>query len=408
MGVLAAWESMRLAGMRQISSARSLNMAAHIAFVPIGIVTVLLGPLLPILSARWSLNYLQAGSLFTAQFLGSTAGVFISGILVSRWGFRFAINTGLLVMALGVGTLAFSSRPLGVICILCDGVGLGLAIPAINLFVAAVNPERRGAALSLLNFYWSVGAVACPFIVAVASRVDRIGWFLILLASFLALVFFGIAAVPSSFVEPVPVPLPSEKRSSAPPEYRNWQALGVLAALFFLYVGAENAFGGWIASYARSLRTSSPTLPVMTPSFFYAALMIGRWIAPTGLKRAGEIVIARAGLLIACVGMAGLLVSRTIPLVVISVAVAGLGLSAVYPITISRLSHEFGPAAARAGSIMFTMANFGGASLPWVVGYGSHEFHDLRVGMAVPLIAAVLMYVLYLGSNYSRPSESAG
>ena len=29
-----------------------------------------------------------------------------------------------------------------------------------------------------------------------------------------------------------------------------------LGALFFLYVGAENAFGGWIASYAKSLVAS--------------------------------------------------------------------------------------------------------------------------------------------------------
>jgi FHS family glucose/mannose:H+ symporter-like MFS transporter len=406
MDAFAAWESMRLSGMPRTSSARSFNLAAHASFVPIGIVTVLLGPLLPILSARWSLNYLQAGSLFTAQFLGSTAGVLISGIVVSRLGFRFAIRAGLLVMALGVGALAFSSGPLGLICILCNGVGLGLAIPAVNLLVAAVNAERRAAALSRLNFSWSVGAVACPFVVAAAARIDRIEFFLILLAGFLFLVFLGIGAMPSSLVEPVPAP--SEERSRTSPKYRNWRALLILAALFFLYVGAENAFGGWIASYAKSLGTSSPTLPVMTPSFFYAALMIGRWSAPFGLKRIGEIQLARDGLLIASLGMAGLLLSRSLLTVAVSVFVAGLGLAAVYPITISRLSQEFGPAAARVGSIMFTMANFGGASLPWTVGYCSHRFGDLRVGLAVPLIADVLMFLLYLNGNQQAVIGSAG
>jgi FHS family glucose/mannose:H+ symporter-like MFS transporter len=170
----------------------------------------------------------------------------------------------------------------------------------------------------------------------------------------------------------------------------------VLAALFFLYVGTENGFGGWIASYAKSLGSPSPTLPVMTPSFFYAALLLGRWIAPFALRKADEINLARTGLVIASLGMAGLVLSRTMPLVVTSVSVAGLGLAAIYPITISRLSQEFGPAAARAGSIMFTMANLGGASLPWVVGYSSNHFHDLRAGLVVPLAATVLMYALYL------------
>ena len=61
--------------------------------------------MLPTLSARWSLNYSQAGALFTAQYLASTLAVALSGVLVSRWGFRFAIKAGLLLMSAGVGLL---------------------------------------------------------------------------------------------------------------------------------------------------------------------------------------------------------------------------------------------------------------------------------------------------------------
>ncbi len=391
--LLVRQESMPLAETRRTGSAHSLSKASHAAFVPIGIVTVLLGQLLPILSARWALNDSQAGALFSAQFLGATVGVLLSGEMVSRWGFRFAIATGLLAMAVGVGTLPFSSHVAGLICIFSYGTGLGLAIPAINLFVAALNPERSGAALSRLNFSWSVGAVACPFIVAAAGKVDKIPLFLVMLSGFLLLVLLGIAARPSSFIEPATARTDEQADTAA--VHWNRRSLVVLAALFFLYVGTENGFGGWLASYAQRLGTSSWTLPVMMPSFFYAALMLGRWMAPLVLRKADEIKTARAGLALACTGMAGLVLSRTLPLVVASVSIAGLGLAAVYPITISRLSQEFGPATARVGSLMFTMANFGGASLPWLVGYSSQRFHDLRVGLAVPLVATVLMYALY-------------
>src|SRR5258706_15278420 len=91
------------------SSSRAPNIAANAAFVPIGIVTVLLGPMLPILSAKWSLNYGQAGLLFTAQFGASTFGVLLSGVLVSRVGFRFAINAGLLAMSVAGGIFSLSS-----------------------------------------------------------------------------------------------------------------------------------------------------------------------------------------------------------------------------------------------------------------------------------------------------------
>ena len=39
--------------------------------------------MLPILSARWSLNYSEAGALFTAQYMVSTVAVALSGVLVA-------------------------------------------------------------------------------------------------------------------------------------------------------------------------------------------------------------------------------------------------------------------------------------------------------------------------------------
>src|SRR6201993_1095096 len=86
-------------------SAKPLTWAAYASFVPIGIATVLLGPMLPTLSVRWSLNYSEAGALFTAQYLASTLAVAFSGLMVSRWGFRFAMKAGLLLMSAGVALL---------------------------------------------------------------------------------------------------------------------------------------------------------------------------------------------------------------------------------------------------------------------------------------------------------------
>ena len=134
---------------------------AHFAFVPAGILTILLGPLLPSLEARWSLNDAQAGELFTSQFLASTVGVGISGMLVPRLGYRVVLVLGLACMGLGVGMLPLGSWAFGMASVACFGAGLGLVIPTANLLVAEENPQRKASALSLLNFSWSVGAVAC-------------------------------------------------------------------------------------------------------------------------------------------------------------------------------------------------------------------------------------------------------
>jgi MFS transporter, FHS family, glucose/mannose:H+ symporter len=374
------------------AGSRALTLAANSAFVPIGFATILLSPMLPILSARWSLNDTQAGTLFTAQFLASTFAVALSGVLVARWGFRFAINAGLFAMAAGVAALPFTSHWLGFGCIAAYGFGSGLAVPAANLLVAEVNPHRRSAALNLLNFSWSLGAVSCPFLVSAAVVAHMIPLLLVTVGGFMLLVLVGIAATSGRTVEPV-----AADRDPKNPLSIDWSArpLYILAVLFFLYVGAENAYGGWTAAFAKSLGTLRPSVAVMTPSFFYISLMLGRWIAPLVLRRVDDVLLARAGIVLACAGMAGLLAAHSMTGIAISVSAAGFGLASVYPITIALLSREFGSAASRVGSIMFTMSNLGGSCLPFLVGFCSTRFHNLRVGLAVPLVASGLMFVLY-------------
>ena len=383
-------------------SAKALTLAAYASFVPIGIATVLLGPMLPTLSARWSLNYSQAGALFTAQYLASTLAVALSGVLVSRWGFRFAIKAGLLLMSAGVALLLAGPRIMGIVCIGVYGGGMGLAVPAANLLVAEVNPGRRSSTLNLLNFCWSAGAVACPFLVAAATKGQHIVLFLALVAGFGLLVAVGIAAMPSHFAEPSAT-VAGQKPSAIP-----WKqsTLPILGALFLLYVGIENGFGGWIASYAKSLGNLTPAVAVMTPSFFYTAMLLGRWLAPLFLRRVDEVRLVQASLLVACTGMAGMILSQGLRGVVLSACLAGLGLACVYPITISLLSREFGPASSRVGSLMFTLSNIGGGLLPWMVGVSSDHFGTLKAGLAVPLFGCAAMYGLYRREWKRAPATS--
>src|SRR5260370_11991509 len=81
------------------SSAASLVL--HGGFVVAGIVTTLIGPILPILIGRWSLTDQRAGLFFTAQFCGSMAGGASLGWLIQR-GYRHALVCGFSLMAAGV------------------------------------------------------------------------------------------------------------------------------------------------------------------------------------------------------------------------------------------------------------------------------------------------------------------
>ena len=376
------------------NSARPLTYVGYICFLPIGIATVLLGPILPTLSARWSLNYAQAGALFNAQYFAATCAVACSGALAARWGFRFPIKIGLLLMTVGLSFLLSGSKLLGILCIACYGGGLGLAVPAANLLVAAANPERRSAALNLLNFFWSMGAVSCPFLVAAAAKSNHLPAFLISVAGFSFATAIGIALMPTRITEPATI---RDAKPMLPLIQSKIGAFSILALLFLLYVGVENSFGQWMASYAKSLGTLPLAMSLATPSFFYASLMLGRWLAPLILRVIEDTRLVQAGSLLACAGMVGLIFSHDLIGIAASACAAGLGLSSVYPITISFLSRQF--ESGGIGSLMFTLSNIGGGLLPWIVGLSSNRFGTLKAGLLVPLLGCAAMWALFLSGS---------
>jgi len=378
------------------------TVAAFIAFIPTGIVNVLLGPLLPALSVRWGMNDAQAGRLFTVQFLASTVGVLCSGRLVPRLGYRLVIVLGLVLMAFGVFTLPLGSLLMGTVSIGCIGAGFGIAIPAANLLVAETNPSRKASALNLLNFAWSVGAVACPLLVLYFLRNERIPAFLLTLGVGILLVGAMLAAAP------LPPSAKVEARSalavrSLAALLRTPAALA-LGVLFFVYVGTENGVGGWLATYAKRMLDTTASNWVSTPSYFYAALLVGRLFVPAVLKRVGELQMARGGIATALLGVALLMASRSVLSVRLSACLIGWGLAAVYPITIALLSNTFASDANRVGSVMFALAGCGAACVPWLVGFLSTALSSLRLGLTVPLAGCAIMLLLYL-RNWSAVSE---
>jgi fucose permease len=375
----------------------SLHVPLHAGFVLTGMVTTLLGPILPNLADRWALRDWQLGTLFTAQFVGSTMGVLLSSALLPRRGFRFSLVLGFAAMAAGVGALPAGPWLLGVASIWLYGIGLGLTIPAANLLVAEANRGRDAAALNVLNLAWGMGAVGWPYL---ASRLHGVA--LPALAAGLALVAAGLASLPLAARE-------SQPRAGQPSPAEPAGAVAVLAfgLLFFIYVGTENSIGGWAAAYARRLATEPDADWMLMPSLFWAGLLAGRAVAPGLLRLLPERVLALGGLLLAALGSAVLLGADAVAPAGAGVALAGLGLASVFPIVIALMSRAFGTGAARIAGGMFAVAGLGGATLPWLVGALSTRFDSLRAGLVIPLLGSVAMALLLPLARRNTPRRAA-
>ena len=411
-------ESPRPSGsLRPHEALQDAQFAAHIGFIFTGFVNTLLGPILPIVSRAWSLNDAQAGRLFAAQFLGAILGTMASSRLMAALGIRRCAMLGLLLMSLGVTATGLSDARFGALAVVCFGLGLGLVVPAINLWIALADPARSAAALTLLNAWWCLGAASCaPLIIFVAEHIGlakTLGSLGVLLA--LTAIAGLIASMrraanvapaadagPSSVaadaaalaqstqpIAPAPVgPLPRLQPSA------QRAFIFLICTFMFFYVGTESGVGGWAATYAQRLNLLSAARIGFAQSIFYGALLLGRAFAPFFLHRLSAVRLLLAGLLLAAAGALLFTITARPPLVLAGICIAGIGLAPIFPVTVSIYSDELSSTATRSASLVFTIANVGGALFPWLIGRVSTSMNGLRYGMLVPLACIAAMLVL--------------
>ncbi len=387
---MRATDKLKLASFQTTPIVHLLN----IAFVLVGIVNTLLGPILPLLSARWSLDDAGAGALFFVQSAGAILGSGLSGILIRRLGYLTLLPASLSLMAVSTVGVALESWVLGMLSISATGLSLGLTIPTVNLLVSELNIGRRAAALNVLNLFWGLGAVSGPLIVPTLSRGVNLTVALSSVAAPLIIIAFLLGRrtlLPAPTVE-----RGSEAVSGA---LRLWMTPYALltAALVFVNIGTESAMGGWIASYVKRLGPSSVFVWALAPSLFWAGLLSGRAAAPFILGRVREIRLVLFGIFVAFTGMVVIISGLTIWQVLIGVAITGLGFAPVFPTTIALFTERFGVDAARLTGTLFILAGLGAAAFPWFVGLTSSYYGALRAGLVVPLIGGLIMILLHLG-----------
>jgi MFS transporter, FHS family, glucose/mannose:H+ symporter len=378
----------------------------HSSFILIGIITTLLGPILPSFSHRWSLTDAEAGFFFAAQYFGSTLGVLLTSIVLPRFGFARVSAAGFAAFFLGFAFLGVGPWYISALMVGINGFGYGLTNPAINLRGTQLPSKNTAAAVTLLNASWSIGSVLCPFLVGGLIPVVHLRGFssLIALGAFVLILFHLSLRAGERTERPTRVIHP----------WKDWMAhLRVAQAvplllMFFFYVGVEVALGGWVASYEKRLPGMSAVTLAVAPSVFYGALLLGRVVAPVALQRMRQIVISVTGLSLAAVGGAIIAFSNTPGILYLGSAIAGFGLAPQYPILVTWLAAIFKRDSTWIGGLFFGVVGLGGGAIPWLVGIASARTNSLRAGLIIPLVVTFLMiFVVQRARPDREPSATS-
>jgi MFS transporter, FHS family, glucose/mannose:H+ symporter len=271
---------------------------------------------------------------------------------------------------------------------------VGVPMSAVTLFVGRRFPEQCAAHLTLLNFSWSIGALAAPLVGAriLMHHNYSTAYILFAIASAVAAVACGV--VLRDDAEPV-----SMSSESAPVVTASY-LVTVFAFSAFLQVGIENTVAAWLPSYALRMAGSGVVLAAASSSFYWAGFLSSRGFASLVLLRAAPMRVFRVCLVLGFVSALLLIFSPSVAGRSVAMFMLGAALAPTYPLV---LAGFFARTRRTADSrwILFT-AGFGGSVVPWFAGYISAHTGSLRSGMLVIPSAIVLMAFVMPGLRKSE------
>jgi len=364
-------------------------MVLYAAFTATGVALVLPGALLPVLLVRWSLSDEQAGLLFFLFFLGSMCGA-----VVSRGSLPGSIARGCGAVALGAILLAVASRVTAFAAMALLGLGLGIVMTSVSVLVSRRYAADRAAHITRLNLLWALGACFGPGLELRGAAIWGAPWMLYAVAG----LFVVLSLLVLGLVEHV-----EAEAVSAGMHW--WQQLrrtpAALLLLAPLATGIESAAGGWLATYARrSGGTLDATIGAVT--CFWAGLLLSRLVQSNRRVAAtsGKPLL-RLNPWLMSVALALLVAANGGAMVLVAALLLGLGIGPMYPAVLAQVLHR-----GEGGNAVFVAAGIGASVLPLLTGLVSGRTGSLRLGLCVPLVAALVMALC--GWIVARREDFAG
>jgi MFS transporter, FHS family, Na+ dependent glucose transporter 1 len=378
---------------------RSQTAAYFAAFISLGLVTAAIGPTLPGLAQHSRVSMREISFLFTAQSLGYLFGSVLGGRLFDRVKGNPLMGIMLILMAAMAALVPLiSSLLLVIVVILILGTAEGVLDVGGNTLLVWVHRHRVGPFMNALHFFFGIGAVLSPVIVAQAMLMGAgINWAYWTLALMILPVALWLIRVPSPAAQAV--------AQAAAATQVNTTLVVLIACFLFLYVGAEVGFSGWIYTYAVSLGLGGETTSAYLTSAFWGSFTLGRLLGiPLAARfKPSSILLCDLG---GSVASALLLWLFPQSVVAVWLGAIGLGLSmaSVFPAMLAFAERHM-TVTARITGRLIVGASLGCMAIPWLIGQLFESFgpRALMLTVLADLLAALMIFIMMIIHSARSP-----
>lgn len=364
----------------------------YAAFIGLGIAMGVIGPTLPGL-ARQTQSHLDAlGFLFTARSLGYLLGSVVGGRLYDRLAGHAVAAAALLGIAALLALIPL--LPLlwllsAAFCVL--GICDSLLDVGGNTMLVRQHGEKSSPFMAGLHFFFGVGAFIAPIVVGWAISVtNNIAWAYWLLAL--------LMLPPALWLVRQPSPAVHMESTAATAGRADRPLVGLIALLFFFYVGVEVGFSGWISSYAVAMKLATEVDAAYLASAFWGVFTLGRLGAiPLSVRiRPRYVLLADILGALAFLGLIYLL-PHSRPALWVGTVGTGLCIGSIFPTSLNLASRRI-TLTGRITGLFFAVASVGSMTLPFAVGQLLDRIdpHTAMLGLWLDAFAVLCVWAVLM------------
>ena len=336
---------------------RTLLYRIYFIFFASGMMSTLLGAILPKLSESYSLDYAFSGVLLSAHQIGNLFAVIAAGYIPYLIGRRRSTVILGSFIVIGLLLMTVTGNPvLLFIAFACTGIGRGTMSNITNVVVGE-NCGNKAAGLNLLHASFAIGAFISPFVaILVIPSSWRYAPILVSSIMFIALILVFLSK------------LSSERGTRKKGEDGIPRSLGfwLNTAVMFMYLCAEASLTGWLVT---SCAIISPHMKNKNVLILILGLMMTFFFI---------LMVSSANPIVSAVAVLG----------------TGLAMSGIYPTTLSTMESRYNSSTSATGICIGT-ATIGAIVMPSIVGMVA-EKAGIRGGIMTISAALVIMVLLMI------------
>ena len=346
-------------------------IAACIGMAFFGVAFIVMGAVLPSLTATYSLDAVGSSSLVSLLPVGVLAGSLLFGVIVDRYGYKLLLVVSTLFTLLGIQGLSFFEN-LNIlrICIFLIGLGGGMLNGSTNALASDISNDReRGSRLSILGVCYGIGALGVPLLLGMLSKTYNYQF--ILQCTGLVMLLSVLYFIAIKFPEPkIKQGFPFKQAIRLIKE----PLLLIMGFFLFFQSGIEGLTNNWTTSYLDGRTAIGSAEAVLSLTFFVLGMTISRLILSYLLRILKHDYILLGGIMTAIIGIIILDYAYNLQLTAISLFIVGSGLAAGFPVIISYIGTAYKTISGTAIGLAMFIALTGNTLLNFTMGFISETF----------------------------------